>query len=311
MVFTSAAPALDDVTSTWKVHEPLAGTVPPVSVTLPAFCVTLPPAHVVDAFGVAAVVSPDGYVSVTDVTVMAAPFGLPIVTVSVDTPPGSIVPGEKDFATVGDVAVTVSVAVFETAPVDVWLLETPEVVLGFAPAVVPRTTTVTVHDSAAGTLSPLKASADWFALKLLPPAPAHVPAAAPAASITMPESESVNAAPVSAKELGFVMVKVSVLVPPRGTVAGENALLMDGGEATASEADAALPAGASLLVAVLVVFVTGVFDVTACVMVHVAPGGMAAALNPTELPPLAPPVSVALPELHDTEPAAALVSPAG
>jgi len=170
---------------------------------------------------------------------------LPIVTVSVDVAPGSIVAGAKAFATVGAVAVTVRFAVFEAAPVDVWLVDTPEVVLGFTPGVVPRTTTVAVHESDAGMLIPLKDKFAWFAAKLLPPAPAQVPPAAPAASITMPESTSENAAPVSAKVFGFVIVKVSVVVPPSGMVDDVKALLIEGGEATASEADAAVPGGAS------------------------------------------------------------------
>jgi len=54
-----------------------------------------------------------------------------------------------------------------------------------------------------------------------------------------------------------------------------------------------------------------VLEVTGCVIVHVAPGGIVAALKPTDVPPLAPPVRVAPPEVHDTEPAAAFVRPAG
>src|SRR5690348_5228958 len=79
IVLLSAEPELDDVTSTWNVHDPLAGTVPPVSVTLPAAVPTAPPAQVVEAFGVAAVERPAGNVSVTDVTVIAAALLLPIV----------------------------------------------------------------------------------------------------------------------------------------------------------------------------------------------------------------------------------------
>ncbi len=60
MVFTCEAPGEDDVTSTEKEHEPFAGTVPPVSVTLPALLLTTPPPHVVLVFGVADVVTPAG-----------------------------------------------------------------------------------------------------------------------------------------------------------------------------------------------------------------------------------------------------------
>jgi hypothetical protein len=56
MVFVGELPAAFEVTSTVNVHDPLAGTVPPVSVTLPEAVVTTPPAHVVVVLGVAAVV---------------------------------------------------------------------------------------------------------------------------------------------------------------------------------------------------------------------------------------------------------------
>ena len=60
------------MTLIWKVQKPVAGTVPPVSVTLPAVLETAPPAHVVEAAGVPARVTPAGNVSVTPVTVIAA-----------------------------------------------------------------------------------------------------------------------------------------------------------------------------------------------------------------------------------------------
>ena len=54
------------------------------------------------------------------------------------------------------------------------------------------TTTVTVHEPLAGIVSPVKASAVWPAVKLLPAAPAQVPPAAPLALIAMPASVSVK-----------------------------------------------------------------------------------------------------------------------
>src|SRR5258708_40276194 len=117
--------------------------------------------------------------------VMGAALRLPSVIVSVETPPGRMVPGEKALVIVGEVAVTVSVAVFEGAPVAACGLETPEVVLGLAPGVVPRTTTGTVHESDAGIERPVKVRPAWPAGKLFPPAPAPLPPAAPGASIHM------------------------------------------------------------------------------------------------------------------------------
>ena len=235
-----------------------------------------------------------------------------IVTVSTEIPPGSIAAGANAFAMLGALAVTVRVAVFDAAPVAAWLLETPDAVFGLAPIAVPRTTTVTVHESDAGTVRPENASAVWPAAKLLPAAPAHVPPAAAAVSITMPESVSVNAPAVSAKAFGFVSVNVIVLVPPSGTLAGEKPFASVGDPETASVADAAAPAGACALVAVLVVLITEAVVVTDCVMVQLPPGGITPVVKPTLVPPLTPPVSVALPPaLHATLPAAAFERPAG
>src|SRR5258708_33910871 len=155
--------------------------------------------------------------------VTGAALRLPSVIVSVETPPGRMVPGENALAIVGAVAGTVSVAVFEGAPVAACVLETPEVVLGLAPGVVPRTTTVTVHESDAGTERPVKVRLVWPAMKLFPPAPAQLPPAAPVASTDMPASASGNAALVRMQTFGWVSVKVIVPVVPSGIDAGADA----------------------------------------------------------------------------------------
>src|SRR5260221_12223701 len=59
MVFRCEAPAVEEVTSIESVHEPLAGIVPPVSVTLPAVLLGAPP-QVVAGLATAAVVTPSG-----------------------------------------------------------------------------------------------------------------------------------------------------------------------------------------------------------------------------------------------------------
>src|SRR5690242_768667 len=138
MVLTSEEPAEADVTSIVTVHVPFAGTVPPVSVALVAVFDGTPPAHVVARLGVAAAVSPPGNVSVTEVTVIGAALLLPMVIVRVEVPATPIALGAKAFARVGETDVTVSVAVLDTAPVEAWVLETPDAVFGFAPTFVPR-----------------------------------------------------------------------------------------------------------------------------------------------------------------------------
>jgi len=146
----------------------------------------------------------------------------------------------------------------------------------------------------------------------VPPAPAQLPPAGPAALMDIPASVSVKAALVSAKLFEFTIVKVIVLVVPSGIDAGANALLMVGEPATASDAEAAAPGGAWLLVAVPVVLLTVELVVTVCVIVHEPPEARVPVLNPTLAPPLAPPVIVATPPaVQETLPAAALVRPAG
>src|SRR5260221_351702 len=114
-----------------------------------------------------------------------AAFRLPNVMVRVEMPPGLMDDGENALATVGEVAVTVRVAVFDTGPVAACVLETPEVVFGLTPTEVPRTITVTVHESDAGMVRPVKESAVCPAGKVLPPAPA-VQETLPAAALVRP-----------------------------------------------------------------------------------------------------------------------------
>src|SRR5437763_1474812 len=82
------------------------------TVLVPALALTAPePAHVVDAFGVAAITTPEGSVSMSAAaSVAAVVFGLVSVMVSVDPAPGAMAAGAKDFATVGAAVLTVSVA---------------------------------------------------------------------------------------------------------------------------------------------------------------------------------------------------------
>jgi hypothetical protein len=97
-------PADAAVTSTVTVHVPLAATEPPESATEPAplTAVTVPPVHVVAAFGVLAIVTPEGNASVNAIPLSAtAPEAVfAIVSVSSDVPPGAIVIGAKLFVNV-------------------------------------------------------------------------------------------------------------------------------------------------------------------------------------------------------------------
>jgi hypothetical protein len=210
----------------------LAGTVPPVNVTLPDVDVTTPPVQVVAVPGDAARTKPApgdvGNVSVTLVIEIGPAFGLLMVIVSSETPPELTVAGKNAFARVGADAVTVKVAVFDALPVAASLLETPDVVFGNVPGVLLDTDTDTVHEPFAGMLRPLKLRLVWLIVKALPEAPVHVPPAAPVAPMNMPLSMSVKAALVKGTPLLFEIVKVIVLVPPIAMLDGLKALAIVG-----------------------------------------------------------------------------------
>ena len=110
------------VTLTVTVHVAPAASVPLASATLvpPASAVTVPAAHVVAAFGVVAIVTPEGSVSVSatpeSATAPAAVLGM--VIVSTDVPPAEIDAGRnallRAMAARLIVKLAVAVAEFET-----------------------------------------------------------------------------------------------------------------------------------------------------------------------------------------------------
>ena len=91
------------VTSAVKVHEPLAGIVPPLnaSVEPEGTAVAAPPVQVVLVFAGLAMVIPLGKLSVTLTSVIAVVLGLLRVTVRVVFPPAPNVAGAKAFVTEG------------------------------------------------------------------------------------------------------------------------------------------------------------------------------------------------------------------
>jgi hypothetical protein len=276
-------PAVGAVTSIWKVHEPPAGTVPPVSVTLAGVDVTVPPAQLVEVLGLVARSKPvpgeTGKESVMPVTKIEPAFGLVIVIVNVVVPPELIVAGENDLAMVGAAAVTVNVAVFDTAPVAASLLETPLVLFGNMPGVLLITMIDTVQLPLAGIVRPAKESnPPWLAVKALPDAPVHVPPAAPVALMNMPARVSLKAAPVRAMPLLLAIVKSICDVPPSEMVLGVNDLAMVGTtDVTVNVAVLeAAPMAASLLDTPELVFgfIPGTLLVTTMVTVQLPPAGI-------------------------------------
>jgi hypothetical protein len=92
------------VTSTLIVQVAFGASVPPESATLepPAVAVAVPEGQVVDAFGVPAIVTPDGKVSVkaTPESEIAPGTVFGMVIVSVDVPPAKIFAGAKALLSV-------------------------------------------------------------------------------------------------------------------------------------------------------------------------------------------------------------------
>ena len=109
---------------------------------------------------------------------------------------------------------TVRVALLLAAPAEVvCVVVTPEVVLFLAPGVLLVTLKVTVHWPLAGTVIPVKLRAVWPAVWLDGTVPVQVPATPPPAA-PMFTRVSLKAPSVSADELLFARVRVTVDFPP-------------------------------------------------------------------------------------------------
>ena len=147
-------PVLAEVTFTVTVHEPLAGTVPDASATLPPLfaAVTLPAPHVVAPLAAAVLTRFAGYVSVKAAPVTATAFGFVSVIVRVDVPPAAIVAGENAFAIAG-CATTVSVAPAPAAVPEFVVVTFSLVCMGCGPCQT-TLTTATKGSWSAGTRHP-------------------------------------------------------------------------------------------------------------------------------------------------------------
>jgi len=193
--------------------------------------VNVPPPHC--AVEVVATVKPAGSVSDTATPLKATPaFGFVIVKVSVVVPATGIVAAPNAFVIVGG-ASTVSVAVFEVVPVPPFVEETFPVVLFFTPAVAPVTVTLKVQFPPAAIVPPVNAITPVPAVVVNVPPP-HC-AVEVVATVKPAGSVSDTATPLNAMLVfGFVIVKVSVVVPATGIVAAPNAFMIVGGASTVS-----------------------------------------------------------------------------
>ena len=189
---------------------------------------------------------------------------------------------------------TVSVAVLALSPA--FVCNAPAaIVFVAAPAVLLVTVKITVQPPA-GIDVPF-ATVKSFAVALTP---VHVPPGVPGFVIVTPAGiVSVNAlVKVIATRFVFPIVTVRFVFPPlaRFTAAKSFATVGATRAVTVSVAFAAVPVNATGPVAAgaVVVLLFVLVAVTLCVIVHVSPGSSVPALKPTEVPPFAPPVRVAL-----------------
>ena len=111
---------------------------------------------------------------------------------------------------------------FELATGPVTVKPPAGMVLTLRPTLVPVTVAVTVHDPLAGMVPALRDTVEPLAVFVPTQVPPETLAVRPAGKV------SVKAAPVIAKTVGLVKVRVNVAVPFKGTVATLKALLMSG-----------------------------------------------------------------------------------
>jgi hypothetical protein len=237
-------PDVASVTFTEIVHKLFGATDPPVKlIAIAPELAESVPLHVSVAFGVLATVIPEGNVSLTanPVRAIVLPEGFVMVSVKLVVPFNGMVAAPNALLIEGGVmTVTLADAV---PPVPPSVEATVLVVLFFWPAVVPVTFTVNVHAPFAGSVAPDRLIKLDPAAAVIVPAP-QVPVSPLGVDITSPAGRvSVNAIPLRlCPVFGFVIVKLRLVLPFNGMLAAPNALLIVGGEATVTLADAVFPA---------------------------------------------------------------------
>ncbi len=283
-------PPIAEVTSTLTVQLPagIERVVGSVTEPEPATAVGPPaPAHVVEAFGVAAITTPLGKVSVNAAVRLAAlALALLSVMVSVETALAAMVFGAKAFATVGATVLTARVALAAAAllPLEV-CSALAAIVLTNAPPEGDTTSTVTVHEPG---VAPTAAGIERVAGSVTEPVPATaVTAPAPeqvvaalgvGATTTGTGNVSVNAAVrLATLVLALVSVIVSVEGVPAFTGVGRNALAMVGAVVLtvrfAVAAAALLPLEVcSALAAIVLVYTPPTAEVTSTLTVQLPVG---------------------------------------
>ena len=209
---------------------------------------------------------------------VAVLFGFVMVNVRLVVPPSGIFDEPNAFEIVGGArTVTDALAVFPLGAFDAVTLP---LTLFFTPAVVPVTSTATVHVPLAAIVPPLNVSVVSPALGVNVPQPGF--ALGVAATCNPDGSASVNATPVNALVVfGLVIVKVRVVTPPIGIVAAPNALLIAAPPTTVSVAVllvAPAPLSVELIAPVVLFHTPAVIPVTVTLKLQVP--------APASVPPL-------------------------
>lgn len=212
------------MTFTLTVQELATAMPPPVRLMLPepATAVSVPPQLLTAPFGVATnTLAGNVSLKATPACGSALAAGLAMVKVRVETPFGAIVDGENALAIEGGPSTWI-VAVADTPvppSVDVTLL----VVLTFEPAVVPVMFTLNVQEALAPRVAPERLMALVFCVAVIVPPP-QLPVKPLGVEITRPVGKtSLKPTPVSMLELGLLIVKLRLVLPPMGMLAAPNA----------------------------------------------------------------------------------------
>jgi len=231
------------VTFTPNVQDELAVKLAPDKLMLfdPAVAVIAPPPQPpVRPLGVETI-SPLGSVSVTPIPLSVfVPFGFVMLKLRLVVPFGGIVAAPNTFVIAGG-CTTVRLA-DPVPPLPPSVDVTAPVVLFCAPAAVPVTFTLNVHDALAASVAPVRLTLPDAATAVIVPPP-QAPVTPLGVAIRRPAgSESVNPTPVSVwPALGLLTVKLKVVAPSSGIVAAPKVVVMPGGEITPRVAVAALP----------------------------------------------------------------------
>jgi hypothetical protein len=289
-------PAPVAVTLTTKEQLPVVAAEPPVSVMLvvPAAAVAVPPQVEVSPLGVV-ITNPAGSVSAKPTpdspTVFAA--GSVIVKLRVVLALSAMLAAPNVSAITG--GATTAIDADAVPPVPPSLEETVPVLLFDAPAAVPVTFTEKLQELFTARLPLFKEIKFVAGVAVIVPAP-QVPVSPLGVEIINPAGKvSVKLTPVSPMEFaaGFEAVKFSEEDPFSGMLAAPKATLIDGGAATAREAEAVLPLPPSVEVTLtLLLLLPAAVPVTFTLRVQEAP---AASVPPERLIDEEAAVAVAVP----------------